>query len=340
MQKKYKEIEKSISTELEPIYLFYGEEEYLISTLINKIKKRFGDLVLGINYILIDDTNIDELISNVEIPAFGYDKKLIIVKNSNIFKKDGRKKKNSALEEKLINYFNDNFEIVKDSCVIIFNEIEVSSSELFNVIENKSISFKSDYLDIKSLVAYLKNICSLYHVNVEEKALVYLVENCGTNLRVLINELRKVIEYTGEGNTIEIDTIDKLCIKQIESVIFDLTDNIGAKKISKAIEILDNLISNKEPLQVILVTLYTHFKRLYICKISQPTTNKEALIAALGIRPNHTFLIKKYQGQSKNFTQKTLRELIEALADLDYNSKIGNIDIDVGLRSILCNYCS
>ena len=121
MQKKYKEIEKSISTELEPIYLFYGEEEYLISTLINKIKKRFGELVLGINYILIDDTNIDELISNVEIPAFGYDKKLIIVKNSNIFKKDGRKKKNSALEEKLINYFNDNFEIVKDSCVIIFN---------------------------------------------------------------------------------------------------------------------------------------------------------------------------------------------------------------------------
>ena len=340
MQKKYKEIEKSISTELEPIYLFYGEEEYLISTLINKIKKRFGELVLGINYILIDDTNIDELISNVEIPAFGYDKKLIIVKNSNIFKKDGRKKKNSALEEKLINYFNDNFEIVKDSCVIIFNEIEVNSSELFNVIENKSISFKSDYLDIKSLVAYLKNICSLYHVNVEEKALVYLVENCGTNLRVLINELRKVIEYTGEGNTIEIDTIDKLCIKQIESVIFDLTDNIGAKKISKAIEILDNLISNKEPLQVILVTLYTHFKRLYICKISQATTNKEALIAALGIRPNHTFLIKKYQGQSKNFTQKTLRELIEALADLDYNSKIGNIDIDVGLRSILCNYCS
>ena len=122
-------------------------------------------------------------------------------------------------------------------------------------------------MDIKSLVAYLKNICSLYHVNVEEKALVYLVENCGTNLRVLINELRKVIEYTGEGNTIEIDTIDKLCIKQIESVIFDLTDNIGAKKISKAIEILDNLISNKEPLQVILVTLYTHFKRLNIKKI-------------------------------------------------------------------------
>ena len=340
MQKKYKEIEKSISNELEPVYLFYGEEEYLISTLVNKIKKRFGELVLGINYVLIDDTNIDDLISNIEIPAFGYDKKLIIVKNSNVFKKDGRKKKNSALEEKLINYFEDNFDIIKDSCVIIFNEIEVNPTELFSVIEKKSISFKSDYLDMKNLVAYLKNICSLYHVEVDEKALVYLVENCGTNLRVLINELRKVIEYTGEGNKIELNTIDQLCIKQIESVIFDLTDNLGAKKIANAIDILDNLIANKEPLQVILVTLYTHFKRLYICKIAQSATAKDSLISALGIRPNHTFLIKKYQGQSKNFTEKTLRELIEALADLDYNSKIGNIDVDIGIRSILCNYCS
>ena len=340
MQKKYKEIEKSISNELEPVYLFYGEEEYLISTLVNKIKKRFGELILGINYVLIDDTNIEDLISNIEIPAFGYDKKLIIVKNSNVFKKDGRKKKNSALEEKLIRYFEDNFDIIKNSCVIIFNEIDVNPTELFSVIEKKSISFKSDYLDMKNLVAYLKNICSLYHVEVEEKTLVYLVENCGTNLRVLINELRKIIEYTGEGNKIELNTIDQLCIKQIESVIFDLTDNLGAKKIANAIDILDNLIANKEPLQVILVTLYTHFKRLYICKIAQSVTAKDSLISALGIRPNHTFLIKKYQGQSKNFTEKTLRELIEALADLDYNSKIGNIDVDIGIRSILCNYCS
>ncbi len=340
MQKSYKEIEKSISSKLDPIYLFYGEEEYLISTLINKIKRKFGELILGINYILIDDTNIEELISDIEIPAFGYDKKLIIVKNSNIFKKDGRKKKNSALEDKIINYFNDNFDIIENNCVIVFSEIEVNSTELFNVIEKKSISFKSEYLDSRSLVAYLKNICTLYHVEVDDSILIYMVENCGTNLRVLINELRKVIEYTGEGNKITKNAIDSLCIKQIESVIFDLTDNIGAKKVSKALDILDNLISNKEPLQVILVTLYTHIKRLYICKIASTTTNKDSLIVALGIRPNHTFLIKKYQGQSKNFSEKQLRQLLEALADLDYNSKIGNIDADVGIRSILCNYCS
>ena len=102
MQKKYNEVDKLIQTKLDAVYLFYGEEEYLINTLINKIKKKFGELVLGINYVLIDDTNIDQLISNIEMPAFGYDKKLIIIKNSNIFKKDGRKKKNSAFFKKNI----------------------------------------------------------------------------------------------------------------------------------------------------------------------------------------------------------------------------------------------
>ena len=63
MQKSYKEIEKNISSKLDPIYLFYGEEEYLISTLINKIKRKFGELILGINYILIDDTNIEEFVT-------------------------------------------------------------------------------------------------------------------------------------------------------------------------------------------------------------------------------------------------------------------------------------
>ena len=338
MQKKYNEVDKLIQTKLYSVYLFYGEEEYLINTLINKIKKKFGELVLGINYVLIDDTNIDQLISNIEMPAFGYDKKLIIVKNSNIFKKDGRKKKNSALEEALINYFKYNFEIVEQNCVIVFYEIETNSTELFGEIEKRAISFKSDFLDPKNLIAYLKNICKLYHVEIDDTTLMYMVENCGTNLRVLINELRKVIEYTGEGNKIIKDAIDQLCIKQIESIIFDLTDNIGAKKISNALDILDNLLANKEPIQVILVTLYTHIKRLYLSKISTGVS-KDSLVVALGIKPNHLFLIKKYQGQSKNFSEIQLRGLLEALADLDYNSKIGNIDADVGLRSILCNYC-
>ena len=47
---------------LNSIYLLYGKEEYLLETTVKKIKKLFGNLLLGINYIQIDDTNINSLI--------------------------------------------------------------------------------------------------------------------------------------------------------------------------------------------------------------------------------------------------------------------------------------
>ena len=72
------------------IYLFYGEETYLLETRVKKIKKEYQQLILGINFIQVDDTNVEELIADLETPAFGFDKKLIIAKNTGIFKKKKR----------------------------------------------------------------------------------------------------------------------------------------------------------------------------------------------------------------------------------------------------------
>ena len=51
------------------VYLYYGEETYLLENKVRKIKKDFGELVQGINYIQIDDTNVEQLISDLETPA-------------------------------------------------------------------------------------------------------------------------------------------------------------------------------------------------------------------------------------------------------------------------------
>ena len=71
----------------------------------------------------------------------------------------------------------------------------------------------------------------------------------------LINEIRKLIEYGGENSEITKKEIDLLCIKQLDSVIFDLTDNIGKKNVTKALQVLNDLLYQKEPIQKILITL-------------------------------------------------------------------------------------
>ena len=120
----YDALEKDINNnDLKPIYLLYGTEQYLVETLVRKIKKKFAEeLIQGINYIIIDESNIAELIPNIEVPAFGYDKKLIIVKNSELFKKDGRKKTLTPIQENILNFLNEKYEIIEESVTILFFE--------------------------------------------------------------------------------------------------------------------------------------------------------------------------------------------------------------------------
>ena len=86
---KIEELEKQLNQgELQGIYLLYGEETFLLEQQLKKIKKLFGETVKGINYIIIDENNIQELISDIETPAFGYEKKLIVARNTGIFKRE------------------------------------------------------------------------------------------------------------------------------------------------------------------------------------------------------------------------------------------------------------
>ena len=157
-------------------------------------------------------------------------------------------------------------------------------------------------------------------------------------MQELINEIRKLIEYTGPGGTITKEAVDMLSIKKLESVIFDLTDTLGKKDTKKALEVLQNLIYQKEPLQKILITLYNHFKKIYLTKIA--IKENKNIAQSLNLKPNQTFLVKKYQIQAKYFNENELKIILQSLRDLDYKYKIGEIDLQVGLESILCTYCS
>ena len=92
MQVTIENIEKELKEgKLNSIYLLYGEETFLLEACLKKIKVNFGELISGINYIKIDASNINTLISDIETPAFGYEKKLIIVRDSRNIQKRWKK---------------------------------------------------------------------------------------------------------------------------------------------------------------------------------------------------------------------------------------------------------
>lgn len=326
---------------LNSLYLLYGEELFLLENSLKKIKSLFGECIKGINFISIDEENVNEIISDIETPSFGYEKKLIIARNTGLLKKEGKKKTGDILRirDKLSQYINDNIKIIDESVVLVFVEEEADNkSELYKTIEKNGVVCKFDFQKPLQIEQRIKAICNGYKVQIDSQTIRYFIECCGTNMQDLINEIRKLIEYVGPNGAISKTDIDKLSIKKLESVIFDLTDNLGKKDISTALQVLKNLVYSKEPLAKILITLYNHFKKIYITKIAL-NTNKD-LASSLNLKPNQAFLTTKYKVQSKYFNEKDLRAILQELCDLDYNFKNGKIDLQIGLETILCRYCS
>ena len=333
------QLEKEVkSGNFNNLYLLYGEETFLLDSILKKIKSNFGELIKGINYIQIDETNVKELISNIETPAFGYDKKLIIAKNTNLFSKDSKKKTsaNSNISASLVEYLTNNISIIEDSVILVFVEEEIEKNELYKFIEKNGCVCNFEKQNPSQIIARLKAICKAYKVEIDDTTSRYLIETCGNSMQDLINEIRKLIEYVGENGTIKKEDIDLLSTKQIESVIFDLTDSLGNKNIKKAMETLNGLIYNKEPVQKILITLYNHLKKLYIVKLTEKYNKNTA--ECLNLKPNQMFLINKYKTQAKYFNELELRKILSELINLDTNYKVGEIDLNLGLEAILSTY--
>lgn len=306
------------------VYLLYGEDSFLINNYLKKLKKDFGEIQNGINYIQIDENTTQNIISEIETPAFGYPKKMIVVRNSKLFAK-----KNETAE-KLAEYFKKQ---KVENVEVIFLEQNVEKNALFNVISKnyKAMEFKE--LNILQLTDQIISISKLYNVKIDKKNASYLVECVGQNLQDIMIELQKLIEYAGKDGTIEKDDIDSLVTKKSENVIFDLTDDIGKRDVKGAIEVLHNLEYAKEPDQLILTMLYRHVKKLYIVKLSAPSN----VAQNLNLKPNQTFLIKKYAYQARYFSKEELEELIFRLIELDEKSKKGDIDLKIGLETIIAN---
>ena len=309
------------------IFLLYGEDSFLIEQYVKKQKKAFGELENGINFIQIDENSIENLISDIETPAFGYEKKLIIAKNTNLFVKK------NAFAEKIADYIAKN---ELENVELIFIEDKVEKNKLFNTISKIGTIKEFHEMKLPELVTQVKSISKAYDVIISDANARYFIECTGTNMQDIINEIRKLIEYAGKGNEINKIDIDSLTIKRTESVIFDLTDSLGKKDTKKAIDILHNLEYNKEPTQIILIMLYRHFKKLYIVHLCKATN----LIQNLKLKPNQTFLTRKYTEQAKFFKEQELKTILLELIGLDEKSKNGNIDLELGLETILMNYCS
>jgi len=180
---------------------------------------------------------MNSLMPEIQTPSFGYDKKMIIIKNSALFKKETKKKIAGLkeLRENLEKYLKDNIEDIKQNLVLVFIEESIEKLNITKEIEKcGGVICEFELQKPVQIEKRLNSICDAYKVKAEAGAIKELIETSGTSMQELINEIRKLIEYAGEGGEITKKSVQELATKTLDSNIFDLTDNLRKKEYTKS----------------------------------------------------------------------------------------------------------
>lgn len=299
------------------IYFFYGEEKYDIEQSVQKIKKEFGNLELGINLFYIDSENVQNLGQISSGVSFFGEEKLIIMKNTKLkFDVDFIEKEKESGK----------------TYIIIEDSVDKRTSEykkLSKIAETKEFKF----MDQKQIIAYIMKILEKCSLKIDYKTAEYMAEVCGENKANIINELNKIVLYKGSGNTVDKETIDKVCVKTLNAKIFDMLDFIVNKDHKNGILLLDELLIQKEAIVKIYIMLYKQVKQMYMIKILKEKREND-IATKLQIHP---YVFQKLSKTSDKYRIDELKSIMKSFDKYDEATKSGGMDFEVGLKKIICS---
>ena len=311
---------------MDNLYLISGDDEYEKNNYVEKIKEQFGELKKGINLIQIDKDNLYNLEQELTTYSFFNEPKLIIVKlqkklNDEEEVKNKKEWLTEELEEKILNKI--------ETITLVFLEEGTSKGRLNKLITKNGKVVLFEKKKPQELASWVQEFAKAKECSIGKAEATYLVDLCGSNKQTLSNEIIKLVDYV-ENKKIAKEDIDKMCIRSSEIIIFDLTDSYGRKDIKGTLRNLEDLIENKEPLQKILIMITKHFKNLLLTKVA--LEHGKSVATELAVSP---YPAKKYSEQSKNFSKEELIKTFKELAQLDIDSKIGKMDLKIGIQKIM-----
>ena len=324
-----KQINQDIQTNtIKAFYLLFGKEDYLKHQYRDKLVKALAEPEDNMNVSVFQGNglNVQELLEIANTLPFFAPQRVIVVENSNLFKKTP-----DNLEKQL--------EGLPESTHIIFVENEVDKrNRLYKWVGKNGYACELDTPDEKMLLSWIKGLCREEGKTMDDTAIFYFVEHMGTDMLLLRNELEKLFCYKLQEDTITVEDVQKVCVSQATSKMFAMLDAIGMHNQPQALSLYRDLLALKESPIGILRMLLRHFNILMqISALSAEGKNNKEMAAACAIPP---FSVKKYAAQASKYTFEKLQNMVEMCQDTEQQIKSGNIKDLVAVELLIINFSS
>jgi len=264
---------------LQSVYLFYGQEAYLISSAVNRIKGVLADEESGeIDYINVDGASVleEDLLDICCSISFIATRKVVVVDNYNaLVSKDARS------SDGLIKYLDD-----PDDAVLIFtcSQDIVKGSALYKKLAKNACCVDFSPLTEKELQLFIKRELDQYGKKIGNAEIEYLTQYTNTELNSLCSELNK-LALSCDESIIGKELIDEVVTPSREYKIFKLADHILDRDRGQTLKLLDVLLTEKEePIFIVAVLSKTIHNCLIIKDMVKHGKSLGEISSALGLK--------------------------------------------------------
>lgn len=316
--------------EIAPIYLFFGEEKYLLDDLIDTLIEKYinpnsKDLDVIKFYLDNKPSKLDfnRVVQELKTPSFLSEKKIILIKDSSIFSPKGK-----SYHDKMQMIFDN---LNHESIVIFYEDKARRYKKLFDQILALGDIVKIDALSTNELRTWVASFFKLFDIKIYNNAAESLVERCSRDMYTIRYELDKLklIAEAKDIKVIDLDMINKFSIPDIQGNIFNLTDAISAKRIDQALKIYENITAQGMSPVYIIYMIARQFKQLYVAK---HVKSKSELRSRLNCA---NFVANKLMQQRNYFTSDELYKIYQAIAAMDYKSKTGRVEQEESVELLI-----
>lgn len=311
-----------------PVYLLYGDEDYLKMLYKKRLSAAMGDVDNSMNYSYYEgkDINPRAIIDEAETLPFFADSRLIVIENSGFFK----------------NACDDLADYLKEPCEstrFLFVEREVDKrGRMYKAVSKAGRCVEMVTYDEEHLLTWAATLLKRNGKNIRKSTLLRLFSKSGTDMNSLSREILKLVDYVGDRDVIEDEDIDSICTVELKSRIFDMVDAITDGHSKKALDLYYDLLSLKEPPMRILFLISRQFNiLLQVKELSSHTRDTKLLAGKTGLNP---FIVKKYLDRAAKFSVQYLRSAVEECASLEEAVKTGQLGDNLSVELLIVKYSS
>jgi DNA polymerase-3 subunit delta len=328
---KYQDLVSNLKQhKIAPLYLFYGEEEFLIQEAVDLIVETVvepGARDFNFNMLYCRDTPVSDIVNLAQTLPFMSEKRLVIAKEIDAFK--------AADLEELIPYLNDPS---PSTClVLVSNQARFEKKTVTAAVEAHGGVIRFYPLLEREIVGWIESRAKSSGMTIQRDAAQYLWQTVGNDLQKIKNELEKIKLYLKDRTSITFDDVKTVVGDFREYSSFDLAAALGQKNRGKALLILSRLLQEGEAPVGLLGSVAWNFRRLLQAKAMESAgVGPDEIMKKLRVIFHQAGLFKE---QMRRYSAEELRESFSVMLEADRALKSGGLNGRLVLERMILKLC-